>query len=47
MFGLGLSELIIIFAIAFLVFGPKKLPQVAKVVGKGIKEFKKLMREFE
>lgn len=47
MFGLGPSELIIIFIIVFLVFGPKKLPQIARAIGKGIREFKKLMREFE
>ncbi len=47
MLGLGLSELVIIFAIAFFIFGPKKLPQIARTVGKGIREFKKLMQELE
>jgi TatA/E family protein of Tat protein translocase len=47
MLGLGLSELVIIFAIAFFIFGPKKLPQIARAVGKGIREFKKLMQELE
>ncbi|MBA7676969.1 Sec-independent protein translocase protein TatA [subsurface metagenome] len=47
MLGLGLSELIIIFAIAFFIFGPKKLPQIARSIGKGIREVKKIMRELE
>jgi sec-independent protein translocase protein TatA len=47
MFGLGPSELVVIFIIVFLIFGPKKLPQIARTIGKGIREFKKLMREFE
>ncbi len=38
---LGVSELIIIFIIALLVFGPKKLPELGKSLGKGLKEFKK------
>jgi sec-independent protein translocase protein TatA len=42
MFGsIGLPELIIIFIIALLVFGPKKLPEVGKTVGKAIRDFKK------
>ncbi len=42
MFGsIGLPELIIIFIIALLVFGPKKLPEVGKTIGKTIRDFKK------
>jgi TatA/E family protein of Tat protein translocase len=47
MFGLGPSELIVIFIIAFLIFGPKKLPQIARAIGREIREFKKLMRELD
>ena len=38
---LGFQELIIIFVIALLVFGPKKLPELGKSLGKGIREFKR------
>jgi sec-independent protein translocase protein TatA len=38
---LGFQELIVIFVIALLVFGPKKLPELGKSLGKGIREFKK------
>lgn len=41
MFGIGLQELIIIAIIALLVVGPKKLPELAKTVGKGLNEFRK------
>ncbi len=41
MFGLGMSEIILILAVALIVIGPKKLPEVAKGVGKGYAEFKK------
>jgi TatA/E family protein of Tat protein translocase len=42
MFGsIGLPELVVIFIVALLVFGPKKLPEVGKTVGKAIRDFKK------
>ena len=41
MFGLGGSELILILGVALLLFGGKKLPELAKGLGQGIKEFKK------
>jgi sec-independent protein translocase protein TatA len=41
MFGLGGSELILVLGIALLLFGGKKLPELAKGLGQGIKEFKK------
>lgn len=40
-----MPELIVIFIIALLVFGPKKLPEVGKSVGKAIREFKKASDE--
>lgn len=39
MFGLGFGELLVIFLIALIFIGPKKLPELAKGLGKGIKQF--------
>jgi len=41
MFGIGMQELIIIAIIALLVVGPKKLPDLAKSLGKGFSEFRR------
>jgi len=45
MFNLGMTELIVIFIIALLVFGPKKLPDLGKALGRGIAEFRKASEE--
>jgi len=47
MFGLGMSEIILILALALIVIGPKKLPEVAKALGKGYSEFKKVLNDFK
>jgi len=43
--GLGPTELIVIFLIVLLVFGAKRIPEIAQGLGKGIMEFKKAARE--
>jgi TatA/E family protein of Tat protein translocase len=48
MFGsIGPTELILIFVIALLVFGPKKLPEIGRSVGKALREFKKTSDEIK
>ena len=41
MFGIGMSEMLIICAVALLVFGPTELPQIAKKIARGLKEVRK------
>jgi sec-independent protein translocase protein TatA len=48
MFGsLGMPELIVIFVIALIVFGPRKLPELGRSLGRGIAEFKKATTELQ
>lgn len=42
-FGLGFGELLLIFAVFLLLFGAKKLPEVAQGMGKGIRDFKRAL----
>lgn len=46
-FGIGLPEMAVIFTIALLVFGPKKLPEIGRSVGKAIRGFQDASRDFE
>jgi Tat protein translocase TatB subunit len=46
MFGLGFGELLVIFLIALIFVGPKKLPELAKGIGKGIRDFQNAAKGF-
>ncbi|HUV31063.1 MAG TPA: twin-arginine translocase TatA/TatE family subunit [Acidobacteriota bacterium] len=45
MFGLGPWELLLIFLAVLLLFGAKRLPEIAQGMGKGIKEFRRAMKD--
>lgn len=46
-FGIGLPEMALILVIALLVFGPKKLPEIGRSLGKGLRSFQEASKEFE
>ena len=46
MFDIGLQELVLIFVIALLVFGPKNLPQLGRSLGRAMREFRRASDEF-
>jgi Tat protein translocase TatB subunit len=45
MFDIGMPEMIMIFIVALLVVGPKKLPEIAKALGKGLADLKKSFQD--
>jgi Tat protein translocase TatB subunit len=47
MLGIGFPEMLVILAIALLVFGPKKLPEVGKTIGRAIREFRRTSDELK
>lgn len=47
MFGIGMPEMILILVIGLIVIGPKKLPDLAKALGRAIGEFKKATSDFK
>ncbi|MGK7891070.1 MAG: TatA/E family twin arginine-targeting protein translocase [Leptolyngbyaceae cyanobacterium] len=46
-FGIGLPEMAVIFIVALLVFGPRKLPEIGRSLGKALRSFQDATKEFE
>ncbi len=47
MFGVGSGELVLILLVILVLFGAKKIPELARGLGKGVKEFKKAQSDLE
>lgn len=45
--GIGFTELVVVLVIILILFGPGKLPEIGKALGRGIKEFKSAQKEIE
>jgi sec-independent protein translocase protein TatB len=43
---LGFSEMVFLFLLALIIFGPKKLPEIGRQIGKALNEFKRASNEF-
>ena len=46
-FGIGLPEMAVIMGVALLIFGPKKLPEIGRSMGKAIRGFQEASKEFQ
>ncbi|AFZ30919.1 Sec-independent protein translocase TatA [Gloeocapsa sp. PCC 7428] len=46
-FGIGLPEMAVIMIVALLIFGPKKLPEIGRSMGKAVRGFQEASKEFE
>lgn len=44
---IGLWEILLILAVALIIFGPAKLPELGRSIGNGLKEFRKASRDFQ
>ncbi len=47
MWNLGFPEIVIIFIVALVIFGPRKLPELGRSLGRGLSEFKKASNELK
>jgi len=47
MFGIGMTEVLLILAVALVILGPKKLPELAKTLGKAFGEFKRSVNDLK
>jgi Tat protein translocase TatB subunit len=47
MFGIGMPELVLILAVALIVLGPRRLPEIARALGKGLAEFRRATDELK
>lgn len=47
MFNIGVSELVLILLVAFVIVGPRDLPKVARALGRGVRKLKQMVSEFQ